>query len=149
MRGARGRERREHARDVARAAQLADQATAGADRGAQVREHRRRLHPVQGRIGEDRVEARRRHPAGVFGPRVREGERGKPAARPFDHRGVGVEPHHRRAGRGDARGQLASAAAEIEDVFARARREAREDRGALGGDEAELAVVGGGVPAHR
>jgi hypothetical protein len=100
---------------------------------------------VQGGVGEDGVDRL------VQGEGVPVGEQDTVVAEApaggRDHGRVAVQGQHPGPGGGDGRGQLAGAAAQVEDGLPRGRVEQLQDVAAKGRDEAELPLVAVGVPS--
>jgi hypothetical protein len=131
---------------VAGAAHLADEAAAGPEHAPDAVDDRVRVqHPVQGGVGEDRVEL------ALEGELLAVTELGVQAAcaGAFDLLGAAVETEDPAAPRGDPFAQRAVAAAEIQYALARPRVEQGEQRLAQVGDEARVALVSLGIPALR
>ena len=104
----------------------------------------RRLHPVEHGVGEHGVEGLvERELARI---RDFEAEIRVDAAGLLDHPGGGVDTDDFDAGLRDLSGQMAGAAAEVEDPLALARREEIDQRGPVLPDERVLVVVEAGVP---
>jgi hypothetical protein len=107
-------------------------------------QHRVRVeHPVQRRVGEHRVElGLERQPLAVGQADVQAQRRGR-----RDQLGRGVDPDHPRARGRQRPRQRAVAAAQVQDVLARPRREQVDHRRAQLGNEARVGRVPFGVPA--
>ena len=80
--------------------------------------------------------------------RMLKGERGVKRAGALHHRRIAVDADDLGTARGDIRGQLAGAAAEIDDPLARLGREQIDHVDGECRDEAEGAVVEAGVPGR-
>ena len=129
-------------------AHLGDEPAAGPERTGDAGDDPRGLllHPVQGGVGEDRVGVAL--DGEVAAVRMLEGEGGMKRAGTLHHRRIAVDADDPGTACGDIRGQLARAAAQIDDPLARLGRQQIDHVGGEGRDEAERAVVEPGVPGR-
>jgi hypothetical protein len=133
-------------RDVAVAAEFADEPAGAPQRAPDARNHRVRIfNPVEHGIAEYRVEfVGEAQIAGAHHASI-EAE----FARGFDLRGARIHADHTASEGGEFRRQRAIAAAEIENAFAGARRQQFDNGRAEFGDEARVARIAFRIPRLR
>ena len=132
--------------DVALPAELGNEPSSGPQRRSDPGDHRRGIeHPVQCRVGEDRIDRIGNNEVVTVG--LFESDPGVLGARLADHRGIGIDPAHLDAEVSECCRELTRAAPQVQYTLPRHRSQQAQKAAAIATHVAERAVVPVSVPA--